>query len=214
MLSTGRFFAFSSRTAQSARATAHNWWRQPVTLRPRRSCKDHLHPCAVPLSSKNGAWGTYRACSSRFSIGCNDLICHPGLDQGFGVAGGTRTRIDALCRRGRCRSGHRNMIEQIRSRSRTRTCIATVRTSHPTVRRSWNSDRPTVLWSSWPDLSGHSALKTRVNALMSRPSTSCLPQQGWRDADAHDKARSRAFSTRHKRVHARLQRAMCAGMTI
>src|SRR5262249_14259149 len=26
-----------------------------------------------------------------------------------GVAGGTRTRINALCRRGRCRSGHRNM---------------------------------------------------------------------------------------------------------
>ena len=31
------------------------------------------------LSSKNGAWGTYRACSSRFSVGCNDLICHPGV---------------------------------------------------------------------------------------------------------------------------------------
>src|SRR5262249_33957453 len=25
-----------------------NWWRQSVTLRPRRSCKDHLHSCAVP----------------------------------------------------------------------------------------------------------------------------------------------------------------------
>ena len=24
------------------------WWRQWVTLPPRRSCKDHLHPCAVP----------------------------------------------------------------------------------------------------------------------------------------------------------------------
>src|SRR5215813_10035708 len=52
------------------------WWRQPVTLRPRRSCKNHLHPCAVPVI---GAWGTYRACSSRFSVGCNDLICHPGV---------------------------------------------------------------------------------------------------------------------------------------
>src|SRR5258705_11046880 len=28
---------------------------------------------------RNGAWGTYRACSSRFSVGCNDLICHPGV---------------------------------------------------------------------------------------------------------------------------------------
>jgi len=24
------------------------WWRVPVTLRPRRSCKDRLHPCALP----------------------------------------------------------------------------------------------------------------------------------------------------------------------
>jgi hypothetical protein len=56
--------------------TVGNWWRQPVTLRPRRSCKDRLHPCAVPVV---GAWGTYRACSSRFSVGCNDLICHPGF---------------------------------------------------------------------------------------------------------------------------------------
>ena len=63
---------------------------------------------AVPVT---GAWGTYRACSSRFSVGCNDLICHPGvLFVGSGVAGGTRTRMYALCRRGRCRSGHRNMI--------------------------------------------------------------------------------------------------------
>ena len=27
---------------------SEGWWRQSVTLRPRRSCKDHLHPCAVP----------------------------------------------------------------------------------------------------------------------------------------------------------------------
>src|SRR5215813_878675 len=53
-----------------------DWWRQPVTLRPRRACKDRLHSCAVP---ETGAWGTYRACSSRFSVGCNDLICHPGV---------------------------------------------------------------------------------------------------------------------------------------
>ena len=32
-------------------------------------------PLCCPLL---GAWGTYRACSSRFSVGCNDLICHPG----------------------------------------------------------------------------------------------------------------------------------------
>jgi hypothetical protein len=30
------------------------WWRQSVTLRPRRSCKDHLHPCAVPVVPRVG----------------------------------------------------------------------------------------------------------------------------------------------------------------
>jgi hypothetical protein len=28
--------------------TWKKWWRQSVTLRPRRSCKDRLHSCAVP----------------------------------------------------------------------------------------------------------------------------------------------------------------------
>src|SRR6266540_1570521 len=33
----------------STELRGENWWRQSVTLRPRRSCKDHLHPCAVPM---------------------------------------------------------------------------------------------------------------------------------------------------------------------
>jgi hypothetical protein len=56
--------------------------------------------------------------------------------ESIGVAGGTRTRMCSLCRRGRSRSGHRNMIG---SRSRIRTCIATVRASGPAVRRSWKN---------------------------------------------------------------------------
>ena len=32
-----------------AREASEGWWRRPVTLRPRRSCKDHLHSCAIPI---------------------------------------------------------------------------------------------------------------------------------------------------------------------
>ena len=51
-------------------------------------------------------------------------------------------------------------------------------------------------------MAGHSASKTRVNALMSRPSTSCLLQQNKKDVDARDiSAFTRVFD------------ALCAGMT-
>ena len=51
------------------------WWRQPVTLRPRRSCKDHLHPCAVP---DDGAWGLNRTNLFRSSDGRVDRDHYPG----------------------------------------------------------------------------------------------------------------------------------------
>jgi hypothetical protein len=30
-------------------STGMRWWRVPVLPRPRRSCKDQLHPCALPV---------------------------------------------------------------------------------------------------------------------------------------------------------------------
>jgi hypothetical protein len=30
-------------------STGMRWWRVPVPPRPRRSCKDQLHPCALPV---------------------------------------------------------------------------------------------------------------------------------------------------------------------
>jgi hypothetical protein len=47
-------FSVNSRARSPRVLDRKNWWRQSVTLRPRRSCKDHLHPCAVPVVPRVG----------------------------------------------------------------------------------------------------------------------------------------------------------------
>ena len=47
-------FSVNSRARSPRVLDRKKWWRQSVTLRPRRSCKDHLHPCAVPVVPRVG----------------------------------------------------------------------------------------------------------------------------------------------------------------
>src|SRR6516164_1323368 len=58
-------FSVNSRARSPRVLDRKNWWRQSVTLRPRRSCKDHLHPCAVPVVPRVG----FEATSPRFQRG-------------------------------------------------------------------------------------------------------------------------------------------------
>jgi hypothetical protein len=58
------------------------WWRQWVTLRPRRSCKDHPHPCAVPMVPRVGfeptsprlQRGAFTRLDSSAQIGASSVI--------------------------------------------------------------------------------------------------------------------------------------------
>src|SRR5258707_956567 len=58
-------FSVNSRARSPRVLDRKNWWRQSVTLRPRRSCKDHLHPCAVPVVPRVG----FEPTSPRFRRG-------------------------------------------------------------------------------------------------------------------------------------------------
>ena len=58
-------FSVNSRARSPRVLDRKNWWRQSVTLRPRRSCKDHLHPCAVPVVPRVG----FEPTSPRFQRG-------------------------------------------------------------------------------------------------------------------------------------------------
>ena len=47
-------FSVNSRARSPRVLDRKKWWRQLVTLRPQRSCKDRLHPCAVPVVPRVG----------------------------------------------------------------------------------------------------------------------------------------------------------------
>jgi hypothetical protein len=104
---------------------------------------------------------SYEGVCGSLHSGREPIVCRC-LDEN-GVAGGARTRMSALCRRGRIRSGHRNELACLASRTGSLSTsfrgAAKPRARNPTRRRRWipgSGLRPApgmtaACWSGWVD---------------------------------------------------------------